>query len=152
MAQRRVISQSDASSSQRPRPLSADMTGFPQTSKQQSTMMSMLPSMVQNRIPRLSSLRRTVSMYGLKARGVARLRPRSPPDEYNAMVLSRTRVGVDGTEVVRTEVFEEMNSGEGDDRDRMRIQQRKSAELTENQSGIGWKFAGQGMMSSPSFP
>lgn len=128
-----------ASPRQRPRPLSAD---FAPRTKQSSMLYSILPSAVQSRLPRLPSLRRSVSMYGLATRrkGNDSSRPGSgsrTPD--TAMVLSGARV----TE----ELGYEIDSLSSDD-DLTTIgstgKRASTMELTESRSGIGWKFANQG--------
>ena len=103
---------------------------------------SMLPSAVQSRLPRLPSLRRSVSMYGLSTRpkGIDYRGPGSgnrTPDM--AMVLSGTRVTGELTYEIESSSSEEdpaniRSMGKG----------RQTMELTESSSGIGWKFASQG--------
>jgi len=81
-------------------------------------------------------------MYGLRARNGIRSRPGTPPDENTAMVLSISRIGNAGTDVMGADYFADDTE---DDREVMRKDQRKTMELTEQKSGIGWKFAGQGL-------
>jgi hypothetical protein len=81
-------------------------------------------------------------MYGLRARNGIRSRPGTPPDENTAMVLSISRIGDTGTDILRADYFADDTE---DDREVMGKDQRKTMELTEQKSGIGWKFAGQGM-------
>ena len=107
--------------------------------------------MVRGRLPRLPSLRRSVSMYGLRARNGIRFRPGTPPDEDTAMVLSISRIGDAGTDMMRADYFAD---DIGDDREVMGKDQRRATELTELKSGIKWKFAGQGIfrVSIPPYP
>lgn len=81
-------------------------------------------------------------MYGLRARNRIRSRSGTPPDEDTAMVLSISRVGDAGTDMMRADYFADDTE---DDREVMGKDQRKTMELTEQKSGIGWKFASQGM-------
>jgi hypothetical protein len=135
-------------SSSEPRPLSVDPTGYGPTPKESSMLMSILPSMVQSRLPSIPSLRRSVSAYGLKARRGIRSRPGTPPDDRTAMILSGSRVEELGS-VTGTDYFgDETSSGEEDARGRLNGDRRRNVELTEGRSGIVWKFAGQGMRLS----
>jgi hypothetical protein len=86
-------------------------------------------------------------MYGLRACNGIRSRPGTPPDENTAMVLSISRIGDVGTDMMRADYFPDDIE---DDREVMGKDQRKIMELTEQKSGIGWKFAGQGMFHVPS--
>jgi hypothetical protein len=103
--------------------------------------MNILPSMVQNRIPRLPSLRKSVSMVGVKARRGIRSRPGTPPDDSKALVLSSNRV-----EESTGDIVEDMSSGEEYEGDSLHREQRRTLDITENKSGIGWKYAGQGKL------
>src|SRR5436189_5409698 len=58
------------------------------TTKESSILMNMLPSLVQSRMPRLPSIRRSVSIVGLRARRGIRSRQAAPPDDSKALVLS----------------------------------------------------------------
>jgi hypothetical protein len=85
-------------------------------------------------------------MYGLRARNGIRSRPGTPPDENTAMVLSISRIADAGTDIIRADYFAEDTE---DDREVMGKDQRKTMGLTEQESGIVWKFAGQGMLHVP---
>lgn len=138
MAQQKLTT---CSSSSRARHSSAGSALCPPTPKDSSMLLSMLPSAVRGRLPRLPSLRRSVSLYGLKGRNRTKSQPGTPPNEDTAMVLSRSSIGDAGTGIMRTNIFIEDSE---DDRDVMGKCQRRTMELTEGKSGIGWKFAGQG--------
>jgi hypothetical protein len=58
------------------------------------------------------------------------------------MVLSISRIGDAGTDMMRADYFADDTE---DDREVMGKDQRKTMELTEQRSGIGWKYAGQGI-------
>jgi hypothetical protein len=128
------------------RALSAD---FPKFTKS-SMLYSMLPTAVQFRLPRIPSLRRSGSMYGLPTRRILGLRSRSnsgsttPDTEYQEnMALglftqeeqsSSLVLGNGGTireDVSARNVALQMHNGQG-------------VELGEEKSGVGWKFAHQG--------
>jgi len=85
-------------------------------------------------------------MYGLRARNGIRSRPGTPPDENTAMVLSISRIADAGTDIIRADYFAEDME---DDREVMGKDQRKTMGLTEQKSGIVWKFASQGMLHVP---
>lgn len=119
---------------------------------------SMLPSAVKSRLPRLPSLRRSVSLYALAPRRKrADERPGTgsstssgvrTPDGMGgyrgAMVLS----GMGEEEMVDYYTVESLGTSDDevekakDGKERQR--QERRMELTENVSGIGWKFANQG--------
>jgi hypothetical protein len=132
------------------RPLSADFT--PRT-KESSMLYSMLPTAVQSRLPRLPSLRRSVSMYGLATRHKsADSRPTSgarTPDYASAVVLSGS--GALSTEEDIAGYFvESLSTSSDEDAPQTSIskgRQPSGMELTESRSGIGWKFANQGGLS-----
>lgn len=130
------------------RALSAD---FPKTTKS-SMLYSILPTAVQSRLPRIPSLRRSVSMYGLPTRRISGLSSRSrsnsgsttPDTEYQEnMVLglctqeehSSSLVlgngGIIREDVSARNVALQMHNGQG-------------IQLGEEKSGVGWKFANQG--------
>lgn len=103
---------------------------------------SILPSMVRRRLPNLPSLR-------------SRSRSETPHENYTAMVLRRPSSVTGSTESLVTDYFGERASVKNDeDRERERHigQSQKIVGLTEEKSGINWKFASQGMMSTGSFP
>jgi hypothetical protein len=62
------------------------------------------------------------------------------------MVLSISRIGDAGIDMMRTDYSTDDTE---DDREVMGKDRRKTMELTEQKSGIGWKFAGQGMFHIP---
>ena len=135
----------------RNRPLSAD---FAPGAKEPSMLYSMLPSAVQSRLPRLPSLRRSVSMYGLATRRKSAVsRPASgarTPEYASAMVLSSA--GALNTEDDIAGYFVESISNSSDDdvpqTSTSKGRQPSGMELTESRSGIGWKFANQGRQPS----
>jgi hypothetical protein len=85
-------------------------------------------------------------MYGLRARNGIRSRPGTPPDENTAMILSVSGIGEARTDIIRAAYFADDAE---DDREVMGKDQRKTMELTEQKSGIEWKFAGQGILHVP---
>lgn len=135
----------------RPRPLSADFLTYP---KEASMLYSILPSAVQSRIPRLPSLRRSVSIYGLSkfadsrasSIGSSTSGTRTPDGAYtSAMVLSDRQAMAEEdmagyyAESVGTSEDEALQTKASRERQPQRV------DMTENASGIGWKFANQGM-------
>lgn len=139
--------------SARIRPLFAE---FLPSHREASMLFSMLPSAVQSRLPRLPSIRRSVSMYGLASRRKpADSRPstgsstssgtRTPDVGYtSAMVLSNGMTMADEesaryyVESVATSDDEDLQTTTSKERQPQRV------ELTESTSGISWKFANQG--------
>jgi hypothetical protein len=115
----------------RNRPFAADFAPH----AKESMFYLMLPSAVQSRLPRLPSLRRSVSMYGLATRRKnADSRPASstssssstPKAGYtNAMVLSSSR-----------NVDEEFVESRDKDLSQILNKGRQTIELTESRSGI----------------
>ena len=129
---------------ERPHSLLAD---FAPRTKQSSMLYSILPSAVQSRLPRLPSLRRSVSMYGLATRRkVDSSRPGSGSRTPEmTMVLSGARV----TEELGYEI-ESLSSDDDLANTGSTGKGRQTMELTESKSGIAWKFANQGK-DTPSF-
>ncbi|KAG4413647.1 hypothetical protein IFR04_013225 [Cadophora malorum] len=138
-------------------PSNLPLSDFLPRTKEPSMLYSLLPSAVQSRLPRLPSIRRSVSMYGMsRKRKPAALRPssgsstssassgiRTPERGYtSAMVLSDTRTMMADDGLV--DYFVEHVSS-----DEETVMPRKgrtqNMELTENKSGIGWKYANQGL-------
>ncbi|KAH8646978.1 hypothetical protein BGZ60DRAFT_424153 [Tricladium varicosporioides] len=134
------------------RPLSADFTAA-MPPIEASMLFSILPSAVQSRLPRLPSLRRSVSMYGLSAKkrsvhSVTSSGSRTPDSGYaSAMILSRA-------DDISSE--DEMSSYFGDASSADENVSRPGTntpvniqimELTEVSTGTGisWKFANQGL-------
>ncbi|TVY24909.1 hypothetical protein LHYA1_G005855 [Lachnellula hyalina] len=123
------------------RPLSADFAPRPKD----SILYSILPSAVQCRIPRLPSLRRTVSMYGLAGRQRSTeldSRPSSgygtpEPSYTSAMVLMGGREEEYAVESVSDEDTSRPSTGEGS--------HPVGMGLTDSSGGINWKFANQGL-------
>lgn len=127
------------------RPSSADSTPPPKSS---SMLYSMFPSALQSRLP---SLRRSTSMYGLTPRPKSAdssggsSGSRTPEAGYgNAMIWSRPR---SDEELYFTESSVEMSEGE-DIAQTDKKRRRQTVVLEESKSGIGWKFASQGIIAS----
>ena len=126
------------------RPLSADFAPRPK----ESMLYSMLPSVIQCRLPRLPSIRRSVSMYGSVARRKSTASDSRPNSGMrisdagftSAIVLSGAREEEVAEYIVESASDEDASrpgTGEG--------RQPGEMELTESSSGIGWKFANQGV-------
>ncbi|KAI9741414.1 MAG: hypothetical protein M1818_004220 [Claussenomyces sp. TS43310] len=141
--------QSPLKSSPCPRPLSADFASYVPAPSQESMLYSMLPAAVQSRLPRIPSLRRSVNMYGSATRTSKRAttsRPDTPPDDYRcAVVLRSATSNVKGGDVV--DYYAEQTSEEEEDSGRFMSNrsERQGIDVTEGKSGIGWKYAGQGL-------
>jgi hypothetical protein len=125
--------------------------------KNTSVLMTMLPAIVRSRLPRIPSIRRSVSMYGLANRhkissgGSRHSSGRSSTSSWtpdagiaNAMVLSDTRNLIEEEET--TDYFFESASSDDECTTGFRASKGKNLEMEvlENNSGIGWKFANQG--------
>lgn len=137
------------------RPLSAD---FSPRAKEASMLYSMLPSAVKSRLPRLPSLRRSVSVYGMAARRKAPdSRPASgsrTPEYASAMVLSGAGM-LNSEEDIAGYFVENLSSSSEEDvpqTSTSKGRQPLGMELTESRSGIGWKFANQGKCPIISLP
>jgi len=131
----------------RNRPLSAD---FAPRTKEASMLYSMLPSAVQSRLPRLPSLRRSVSMYRLATRRKsADSKPTSgtrTPEYASAMVLSGGGT-LNGEEDIAGYFVESLSISSDEDIPQTSTgkgRRTSGMELTESRSGIVWKFANQG--------
>jgi len=139
-----MVESSEPSPSFKPRPrsLPADFLDVPSYARK-SSLFSVLPSAVQNRLPRLPSIRRSVSMYGVaskgKRKGGATIISRTPPVEYaSAVVLSGSR------EVSADRVKDEYLGDSNDGRPSSSGFVSQSVEPSESKTGIVWKFANQG--------
>lgn len=120
-----------------------------------SMLYSMLPSALQSRLPRIPSLRCSVSssVYGSgRERKSADSRPtstsstssassgvRTPDVEYISAVV-RGDGGITAPEEHLAGYYEGVSSDE-----ETAPKARQTSELTESKSGIGWKFANQGI-------
>lgn len=147
--QKALVQKDMAHNPSHPRPSSADCLPRPKSS---SMLYSMLPSAVQSRLPTLPSLRRSTSIYRLKPRpksaDASRISSGSRTPEGglgNAMVWSGTRAD---EELYMSESGIEM-SDEEDIRQTDRRKRRQAMMLEERKSGIGWKFANQGIVTCP---
>lgn len=148
------LRQRNPTSVSRNRPFSAD---FGAHTKESSMLFSMLPTAVQSRLSRLSSIRRSVSMYGLANRrksvpeqsrpssGRSSTGSRTPDGTYtNALVLSDARTRVANDEVAGY-LVESASSDEESTTDLRTKRRDAGMEIAESKSGIGWKFANQGL-------
>ncbi|CZR67046.1 uncharacterized protein PAC_16945 [Phialocephala subalpina] len=137
------------------RPLSADLKFLPQA-KESSMLYSMLPSAVKSRLPRLPSIRRSVSMYGLASRrksaderpstGSSTSSGTRTPDGgagFGAMVLADQELGMTDYYTVESVGTSDDEGNSKGPKDAQR--QERRVELSEGVSGIGWKFANQGL-------
>ncbi|KAF4630970.1 hypothetical protein G7Y89_g7166 [Cudoniella acicularis] len=143
----------NTSTASQSRPLSADFTAAIPT--EASMLYSMLPSAVQSRLPRLPSLRRLVSMYGLATcRRSAHSRTtsgsRTPDSGYaSAMVLSRS-ANFGSDDDISGYFGDSVSSDEDASQNGTGTPQNGAVyamQLTEVDSGTGisWKFANQGL-------
>lgn len=146
------LHQRDTASTPRIRPLSTDFLPHPEEA---SMLYSILPSVVQARIPRLPSIRRSVSIYGLTSkRKYADSRPstgssassgiRTPDVGYTSAMVLSDRQAAD--EDMAGYYVESVATSDDEGSQTKTIKERQRVELTENASGIGWKFANQGML------
>jgi len=91
-------------------------------------------------------------MYGIARRrpylskSTPTSRPNTPPDDYNSALALGT-VGVDSKRSEMVQYFAEVSSEEEDERGRYsgRGSATQILNVTEGKSGIGWKYAGQGL-------
>lgn len=123
----------------------ADSVPWPQSP---SMLYSMIPSAVKSRLPKLPSLRRSASMYGITTRpksadpSCSSSGSTTPGAAFgSAMVWSGARAEGD---LFFTE--ESMETSEEEDATQVdRKKPRPNVVLDENKSGVGWKFAKQGI-------
>lgn len=137
-----------ASNTPRTRPSSAGCSPRPKSS---SMLYSMLPSVVQSRLPKLPSLQRSASMYG------SMHRPKSAGSSCPSSGSWTPETGYGHTMVwsgAKSEeelYFAESGIEMSEEEDILHMDRRKrpqSVALKESKSGIGWKFANQGMTTS----
>ncbi|KAL2060906.1 hypothetical protein VTL71DRAFT_8958 [Oculimacula yallundae] len=137
-------------------PSTRPLSDFLPRTNEPSMLYSLLPSVVQSRLPRLPSIRRSVSMYSMaRKRKPLMSRPSSgsstmsnssgmqtPDGRYtSAMVLSDTP-GMTADDGLVDYTVESASSDE--DTSSPRKKRAQGMEMSENKSGIGWKFANQG--------
>ncbi|KAL3421202.1 hypothetical protein PVAG01_07647 [Phlyctema vagabunda] len=133
-----------------PRPSSAELSL--ETFRDSSTILSLLPAAVKSRLPRMPSIRQSVSTYGItRHSNVSVSAPTSgtstPGAPYaSAMVLtrrSRALTTTDGQDI--REYYADGMSSE--DEAALPKQRRKAqpAEISETKSGVNWKYASQGL-------
>lgn len=115
----------------------------------ESRLYNMLPSVVQSRLPRLPSLRKSVSTYTLRS---------SPPSPRSRSGTSSPETAYYGTVVVRDSRNDDMDDttslsldtattvsvSEDDDLAPPKKQLRRPNEPTEAKTGIAWRIAYQG--------
>lgn len=114
----------------------------------ESVLFSVLPSVAQNRLPRLLSIRRSLSTYGLVGRRKSQIgTPKSDSGAYtpeagytSTMVLSSSPATGDDSS---TEYSVE-GALSYEDSPRQVTGEYRRMELTESATGIEWKFANQG--------
>lgn len=148
------LHQKDPALAPQPRPFSAEFSTHTTAS---SMFFTMLPAVVQSHLPRLPSIRRSVSMYGLAKRrkskptdsrpssGTSSAGSRTPEGGYtNALVLSDARAIMADEEM--SAYFVESASSDEESTSGFQRSKGKSIgmEVAESKSGIGWKFANQG--------
>ncbi|KAI9642161.1 hypothetical protein NHQ30_008963 [Ciborinia camelliae] len=123
---------------------------FTQNSKEVSMLYSMLPSIVQSRLPRIPSIRSSVNIYGLVSgrKSESTISGASSPESIwssSTMTLTggQTSTSSDG-EITDSYFPEESLFSDEDTALAPRNKQLQLTKLSETKSGIGWKFASQG--------
>lgn len=112
---------------------------------------SLLPSAVKSRLPRMPSIRRSVSMYGMasirrKCNSSGSTTPETEGGYTSAMVLSGgSRALVSTNEDEMAEYYIEGISSEDDQSQAPTPKTRQSMDISESKSGISWKYANQGL-------
>lgn len=124
---------------------------FPQT-QESSVFYSILPSVIQSRLPRLPSIRRSASMYGFPRR--RRISPLSTPSsgtrtpdlDYNgAMVLVGQEENIAEYTADTSSTSSEEDGSSHIALDIGQRRRRQDMKWSENKSRIEWKFVNQGM-------
>ncbi|APA09136.1 hypothetical protein sscle_04g039060 [Sclerotinia sclerotiorum 1980 UF-70] len=123
---------------------------FTPTSKEASMLYSMLPTIVQSRLPRIPSIRSSVNLYGLvsgrKSEEIVS-GATTPGSIFSSsattLIGARSSVSID-EESTDSYFTEESLLSDEDFPQATKNRQLKMIELSETKSGIGWKFASQG--------
>lgn len=121
----------------------ADSLSRPQSP---SMLYSMIPSAVKSRLPKLPSIRRSASMYGLKPR------PKSADSSCPSSGSTTPRTILGSSMVwsgarAEGELYFAGGIEASEDEDATQVDKRNFQQhevLDETRSGIGWKFANQG--------
>ncbi|TGO13542.1 hypothetical protein BTUL_0068g00510 [Botrytis tulipae] len=122
---------------------------FTQNSKEASMLYSMLPSIVQSRLPRIPSIRKTVDIYGFVSgrKSESTLSGASTPGSLSSsstitLVNERNSISSDGE--TDSYFIDDSHSSDEDFPHPLKNRQLQTIGLSEIKSGIGWKFANQG--------
>lgn len=123
------------------------------TLQEASLLYTMLPTIVQSRLPRLPSIRGSVNIYGLMGgrKSESSLYGADTPGSISSsstmtLVGAQTSVSSDGES---TESYYQEESLFSDEEIPLSLRSRplQTVAITESKSGIVWKFANQGLIS-----
>ncbi|KAF7881494.1 hypothetical protein EAF00_011863 [Botryotinia globosa] len=122
---------------------------FTQTSKEASMLYSMLPNIVQSRLPRIPSIRKTVDIYGFVSgrKSESTLSGASTPGSLSSsstMTLVNERRSVSSDGETDSYFIDDSHSSDEDFPQPLKNGQLQTIGLSETKSGIAWKFANQG--------
>ncbi|TGO84314.1 hypothetical protein BPOR_0520g00020 [Botrytis porri] len=118
-------------------------------SKEASIFYSMLPNIVQSRLPRIPSIRKSVDIYGFVSgrKSESSLSGASTPGSLSSsstitLVNERSSISSDGEP--DSYFLDDSHSSDEDFPQPLKHGQLQKIGLSETKSGIGWKFANQG--------
>lgn len=122
---------------------------FAQNSKEASMLYSMLPNIVQSRLPRIPSIRKTVDIYGFVSgrKCESTLSGASTPGSLSSsstMTLVNERSSISSDGETDSYFLDDSHSSDEDFPQVLKNAQLQTIGLSETKSGIGWKFANQG--------
>ncbi|TGO32155.1 hypothetical protein BHYA_0346g00110 [Botrytis hyacinthi] len=122
---------------------------FTQNSKEASMLYSMLPNIVQSRLPRIPSIRKTVDIYGFVSgrKCESTLSGASTPGSLSSlstMTLVNERSSISSDGETDSYFIDDSHSSDEDFPQPLKNGQLQTIGLSETKSGIGWKFANQG--------
>ncbi|KAF7923729.1 uncharacterized protein EAE98_007547 [Botrytis deweyae] len=122
---------------------------FTPNSKAASMLYSMLPHIVQSRLPRIPSIRKSVDIYGFVSgrKSESTLSGASTPgflSSSSTMTLVNERSSISSDGETDSYFLDDSHSSDEDFPKLLKNGQLQTIGLSETKSGIGWKFANQG--------
>ncbi|KAK6592308.1 hypothetical protein H4I95_11879 [Botrytis cinerea] len=122
---------------------------FPQDLKEASMLYSMLPNIVQSRLPRIPSIRKSVDIYGFVSgrKSESTLSGANTPGSISSsstttLINERSSISSDGE--TDSYFLDESHSSDEEFPQLLKNGQLQAIEFFETNSGIAWKFANQG--------
>lgn len=126
---------------------------FPQDLKEASMLYSMLPNIVQSRLPRIPSIRKSVDIYGFVSgrKSESTLSGANTPGSISSsstttLINERSSISSDGE--TDSYFLDESHSSDEEFPQLLKNGQLQAIEFFETNSGIAWKFANQGSLTT----